>query len=57
MGAFAPGRANGSTGLGLHLVGRFTELHGGSVRACDPPGGGTCIEVRLPLGADGDSSS
>lgn len=51
--AFAARRTSGTTGLGLHLVGRFTELHGGSLRACEARNGGACVEVRLPLAPDG----
>lgn len=40
--------AHGSTGLGLALVARFTELHGGSVWVEDRPGGGACFRVLLP---------
>ncbi len=46
-------------GLGLHLVRRFTELHGGEVDASDRPGGGARFVVRLPLrgeGHEGDST-
>ena len=42
------GRADG-VGLGLHLVRRFTELHGGEVAATDRPGGGARFVVLLPL--------
>lgn len=51
------GTGHGSgVGLGLHLVRRFTELHGGVVRYRDRPGGGACFEVQLPLdGAAGGS--
>lgn len=38
----------GGVGLGLHLVRRFTELHGGEVRAAERTGGGARFEVRLP---------
>jgi two-component system CheB/CheR fusion protein len=43
-------RARGGLGLGLTLVKRLVELHGGSVAAHSPgPGHGTEILVRLPL--------
>jgi PAS domain S-box-containing protein len=36
-------------GLGLSIVMRMTELHGGEVRACNlDDGRGACFEVRLP---------
>lgn len=40
-------------GLGLHLVRRFTELHGGDVAATERPGGGARFVVRLPIGGVG----
>ena len=43
-------RARGGLGIGLTLVRRLVELHGGSVEALsDGPGTGTEIVVRLPL--------
>jgi signal transduction histidine kinase len=43
-------RARGGLGIGLTLVRRLVELHGGSVEALsDGPGRGTEIVVRLPL--------
>ena len=36
-------------GLGLWIVRRYLEAQGGRVRAQQRPGGGTVIEVRLPL--------
>jgi signal transduction histidine kinase len=43
-------RARGGLGIGLTLVRRLVELHGGTVEALsDGPGKGTEIVVRLPL--------
>ena len=45
-------------GLGLAIVRRIVELHGGSVRACsDGPGRGSRFEIRLPLGAPGQADA
>jgi two-component system sensor histidine kinase HydH len=44
---FVTGRTQG-TGLGLAVVHRVTERHGGDVRVCDRPGGGTIFRVWLP---------
>lgn len=41
--AHAPG-----TGVGLYLVARFAELHGGLAWVEDRPGGGASFRVRLP---------
>jgi signal transduction histidine kinase len=42
-------RALGGMGLGLSLVRRVVELHGGSVRAISPgPGRGSTFTVSLP---------
>ncbi|MBS2011592.1 MAG: hypothetical protein JST00_01665 [Deltaproteobacteria bacterium] len=43
-------RATG-TGLGLAVVRRFVEAHGGTLTQHDTPGGGATFEVRLPLRA------
>jgi len=40
--------ARGGVGIGLSLVGRFAELHGGSARIEDRDGGGARFVVDLP---------
>jgi len=42
------------TGLGLPTAKRIVEAHGGSIAVHCPPGGGTTVEVRLPLSAEAD---
>lgn len=43
-------RSTGGLGLGLTIVRRLAELHGGSVRASsEGPGKGSCFEVRIPM--------
>ena len=39
------------TGLGLPTAKRIVEAHGGSIAVDCPPGGGTTVEVGLPLSA------
>lgn len=46
-GPDAPNKAKGS-GVGLSLVARFTELHGGRSWVEDRPGGGASFRVFLP---------
>jgi two-component system, NarL family, sensor kinase len=36
------------SGLGLYLCRQIVEAHGGSIRACNLPSGGACLEVLLP---------
>ncbi len=41
-------RSQGGLGIGLTLVKRIVELHGGAVRASSAPGQGSEFEIRLP---------
>lgn len=36
------------TGIGLSLVSKFAQLHGGKAWVEDRPGGGACFNVSLP---------
>jgi signal transduction histidine kinase len=50
QGVRRPDRADGGLGLGLALVRKIVELHGGSVAAySDGPGMGSRFVIRLPL--------
>lgn len=40
-------RAMGGSGLGLAIVDRIIKQHGGTIRATDNIGGGTCFEIVL----------
>jgi two-component system sensor histidine kinase PilS (NtrC family) len=42
----------GGTGLGLSVVHRIVEAHGGTVRAESSPGEGTAFHVRLPVSVE-----
>jgi two-component system sensor histidine kinase KdpD len=45
-----PGQNTHSPGVGLSLVGRFAELHGGRAWVEERPGGGASFKVFLPAG-------
>jgi len=49
-------RRFGGTGLGLAIVKEFVELHRGTIRVSDAPGGGAIFTVELPLVALPDAT-
>ncbi|HSV28916.1 MAG TPA: HAMP domain-containing sensor histidine kinase, partial [Candidatus Omnitrophota bacterium] len=49
--SFTHGDTQGGPGLGLALVRRFVELHGGRVELKSAKGEGTWVTIRLPAGA------
>ena len=54
--AFQRGPETGSlpgTGIGLSLVARFAELHGGRAWVEDRQGGGASFRIFLPTAVDG----
>ena len=44
----APATGDGGKGLGLTIVKRIAELHGGEVTVASPPGRGTVVTISLP---------
>ncbi|GIO16068.1 two-component sensor histidine kinase [Cohnella xylanilytica] len=50
-------RASGGSGLGLSIVKKIVDLHGGDISAQSRPGEGTRFRVRLPLKAAGELSA
>jgi len=51
-------RAQGGLGIGLTLVRRLVQMHGGSIQASsEGKNRGSCFEVRLPLAARGSVRS
>jgi PAS domain S-box-containing protein len=50
-------KSQGGLGIGLSVVRRLVELHGGSVMATsEAPGKGSSFVIRLPRGAEGTAS-
>jgi signal transduction histidine kinase len=47
---FARGAGSSGTGLGLSIARGLIDLHGGTISAASPPGGGTEIRNQLPIG-------
>ncbi len=54
QGAVAQASAQPGTGIGLTLVARFAELHGGRVAVQHASSGGACFRVHLPRPATPD---
>ncbi len=54
---FVRGRRSNGTGLGLALVRATALMHGGTARLGQPPGGGSVIELEIPLAAPGGTGA
>jgi two-component system, OmpR family, sensor histidine kinase MprB len=50
-------RALPGSGLGLAIVRQVVREHSGTVTAATPPDGGTVVQIRLPVAANGSSSN
>ena len=51
-------RAQGGLGIGLSIVKRLIEMHGGRVSASSPGSGrGSSFEIRLPLASPGEEAT
>jgi signal transduction histidine kinase len=48
---FARGAASTGSGLGLSIARGLVDLHGGTISAASPPGGGAEIRIELPIDA------
>ncbi len=50
-------KAAGGTGLGLHVVKKITEEHGGTVELDSVPGAGSAFHLHLPRSAEAGASA
>ena len=50
-------RTQQGTGLGLPMVKRLTQLHGGKLTIDSKPGHGTVVMVEIPLSSSGVSAA
>ncbi|MEO1369657.1 MAG: ATP-binding protein, partial [Acidobacteriota bacterium] len=46
---FQRGQSSSGFGLGLAIARRAVDVHRGSIRAVDAPGGGVEVQIRLPI--------